>query len=63
MLEHGSFRVHENAAPLKRTFSTAGELTISGFRVHENAAPLKPDWLNAHVQANEVSAFMRTRPH
>ena len=35
------FRVHENAAPLKRRGSDADKHRARCFRVHENAAPLK----------------------
>ena len=39
------FRVHENAAPLKRDVRPVSveRGSLARFRVHENAAPLKRD--------------------
>ena len=41
-----SFRVRENAAPLKHPASITHRLSRTGFRVRENAAPLKPRLLD-----------------
>ena len=53
------FRVHENAAPLKRLPSLCSPYQDNGFRVHENAAPLKHE-LNGYTcwTTRAVSAFI-----
>ena len=58
------FRVHENAAPLKRIRRADYERPyMRRFRVHENAAPLKLAQYGRACCRDDVSAFMRTRPH
>ena len=55
----GSFRVRENAAPLKPGANSPASLAArASFRVRENAAPLKP--VGPYVRQVISTAFPRS---
>ena len=58
MATQSNFRVHKNAAPLKRNEANNTGLMTLHFRVHKNAAPLKRKLNSFYI--THISGFPRS---